>query len=474
MSSGAEPTAPPRSARSQRTIIAAAILIFAAVSAYLALVIVTRVDSIFFPGNQITLPSAFGVAPGIDAGGNSGSTQPINILVMGLDRRAREGNIPTRTDSLFVMRIDPKTHSTGIVGIPRDLLVNIPGKNGGTYQDRINTVYVAGELGKYPGGGVALLEQVLAADPFNIKIDHYVIIDLKGFESVINDLGGIDVNVPTELYDPYYSETELPGDYFPVDFKPGLQHMDGKHALAYARVRFNSDDLDRIQRQQRVIFAAVEKAKSLNVLSSPAHATDLWDKYKGAIQTDISDTLIPGYAVLATQVQNQLHAVSLGPATAPYTTPQGAEVLVGSPDRIHQIMESVFSPGPTSGTPQATVTPEPVMVQVQNGTNTNGLATQVLAFIAGKGYPQNELNATNAFDGAQHAKTEILDVKGTNRRNAYLLANWLQIPPDRVRDATAREKTALASDTAQIVVIVGSDLNVSRLLESPTTSVPGG
>lgn len=470
MSTGRAPSTP-RSTRGQRAFIGAAILLFAAVSTYLALVIITRVDSIFFPGNQITLPGAFGHAPGIDAGGNSGSQEPINILVMGLDRRPREGDAPTRTDSLFVVRVDPKTKSTAIVGIPRDLLVDIPGKQGGTYQDRINTVYVAGELGKYPNGGVGLLKQVLAADPFNITIDHYVIIDLKGFEAVIDDLGGIDVDVPDEVYDPYYSETELPGDYFPVHFKPGLQHMDGKTALAYSRVRFSSDDLDRIQRQQRVIFAAIEKAKELNVLTK---ATSLWSKYKDAVHTDISDALIPGYALLASQVQDQIHAVSLGPATAPYTTAQGAAVLIGNTERIQAIVQSVFAEKPDGGVPEVTVTPEPVRVQVQNGTGADGLATHIVAFIAGKGYPTNDLNAANVFDGAPHAKSEIIDVKGTNRRNAYLLADWLQIDPAQVRDATDAERAALAANPAEIVVIIGADVDIDHLIESPTTSVPGG
>ncbi len=180
--------------------------------------------------------------------------------------------------------------------------MSIPGKEGGSYQDRINTAYVAGENAKYPGGGVGLLKQVLGADPFDIKIDKYVIIDLKGFEAIIDDLGGIDVDVPDEVYDPYYSETELPGDYFPVHVYPGKQHMDGKHALAYARVRFNSDDLDRIQRQQRVIFAAIAKANSLNVLKN---APSLWSKYKDTVKTDVNDFEIPKYAGLAVRREGQ-------------------------------------------------------------------------------------------------------------------------------------------------------------------------
>ncbi len=461
-----------RSTNSQRVIIAAAIAVFAALSVYLALVIITRIDSIFLPaGRQITLGPVGNALPGVDSGGTSGSQDRVNILVMGLDRRAREGDTPTRTDSLFVVTVDPKTKSTGILGIPRDLLVDIPGKQGGTYQDRVNTVYVAGEMGKYPGGGVGLLKQVLAAPPFDIKIDKYVIIDLKGFESIIDDLGGIDVDVPDEVYDPYYSETELPGDYFPVHFKPGLQHMDGKNALAYSRVRFSSDDLDRIQRQQRVIFAAIAKADSINVLKN---APSLWAKYNDAVKTDVSDFEIPKYAILANDVKDNIHAISLGPATAPYTTAQGAAVLVANEELVRQIVESVFSDAPQSGAEPTVTPPEPVRVQVQNATGTEGLAARVMAYIVGRGYPENDLNPANVYDGLPHSKSEIIDVRGSNRQNAYIIADWLKIPTSRVRDATADEKAVMEANPAEIVVVLGSDLDFDQLITSPTTSVPGG
>ena len=77
---------------------------------------------------------------------------------------------------------------------------------------------------------------------------------------MIDSLGGIDVDVPDSLDDPTYSDTEMPGDYFPLHFSPGMQHMDGRTALGYARSRNTTSDLDRIQRQQRVIFAVMDKA----------------------------------------------------------------------------------------------------------------------------------------------------------------------------------------------------------------------
>lgn len=460
---------PRKSTGGQRAAIGIAIILFAVASAYLALVIITRVDSIFFPGNQLTLPGGSTVGtilPGVDAAGESGNQDRINILVIGLDKRARDGDGPSRTDTIFVVTVDPKTRSAGILGIPRDLIVDIPFKTGGgTYEDRINTVYVQGELVEYEGGGMGLMKRVLLED-LGIKIDKYVIVDFEGFEEIIDALNGIEVDVPDDVYDPYYSITEKPGDYFPVDIQAGRQRMDGKTALAYARVRFSSDDLDRIQRQQRVIFATIERAKSLNVLSN---ARSLWDKYKNTIKTDIDDALIPGYALLASQVMDDVNAVSIGPATVPYTTPRGAAVLVGDDEAIAQIVKSVFEDPPGS-VPQPTVTPDPVRVQVRNGTGTDGLASRVINYIATRGYPLEDLLTGNAEASERSA---IIDLDGTHEQNRLLLAKWLGIDLEQVRSATPEEAQALSGTQAEIVVILGEDFDESTLSSSAVIT-PGG
>jgi LCP family protein required for cell wall assembly len=471
-----QPSVPAPSTRGQRVFIGAAILIFAAVAAYLALVIITRVDSIFFPGNQLTLSSVPGGSaigdrlPGVDNEGTSGSQERINILVVGIDRRPQDGDSPSRTDTIFIVTVDPKTKSSGILGIPRDLWVDIPYSSGsGTYQDRINTVYVAGELNGYDQGGMELLKEVIRED-FGIEVTRHVMVDFEGFEEIIDALGGIDVDVPDAVYDPYYSETEELGDYFPQDFEPGRQHMDGRTALAYSRIRFSSDDLDRIQRQQRVIFATIEKAKSLDVLGK---ATDLWGKYKDAISTDISDQQIFGYALLANQVKDNIHAVSLGPATVPCTGPRGEAAQCGDDELIAEIVQSIFVDRPGSVAAPET-TPEPVRVQVQNGTGTEGLAGRVVTFIASRGYPVDDLNPANVFDDQPHETTEIIDLDGTHRQNAYLIAKYLDLDPERVRDATAAERDAMSDANADIVVILGTDVEFDTLIQSPTTITPGG
>ncbi len=449
-------------------------MLFALISAYLGLVIITRVESVFLPGRQITLPGGVGnVLPGVDSKGVSGGNDPINILVMGLDRRPSEGVEPTRSDTLFVLRVDPKTDSAAILGIPRDLMVDIPLEGGGSYQDRVNTVYVQGELTGYPGGGIGLMKEVLQNEPFGISIDKYVIVDFEGFESLIDALGGVDVDVPDEVYDPYYSETELPGDYLPQHFLPGNQHMDGVTALAYSRIRFSSDDLDRIQRQQRVIFAAIDKAKSQSLLDAK-DAPKLWEKYQDTIQTDINDALILGYADLANQVKDNLIAFSLGSVVAPYTTSAGAQVLVGDPESIATLVKAIFSDAPIAIDPGVQPTPQPVVVQVQNGAGVDGLAADISTYIIGKGYPQGDVLPSNVFDGLTHARSEIIDIDGTHDRNGYQIALWLGIPVTNYRPADDDERATMLASGASLLVILGTDYDFTVLDASAETTTTGG
>jgi polyisoprenyl-teichoic acid--peptidoglycan teichoic acid transferase len=442
----------------------------AVASCYLALVVVTRVDSIFFPGQQLPVPGSSRIPmPGIDTSGQSGSQERINILVLGLDRRVSDGDIPTRTDSIFVVTVDPATKSAGILGIPRDLLVEIPHPAGYTYEERVNAVYVIGEQTDYPGGGIELMKEVLDSN-FGIPVDKYVMVDFDGFERIVEALGGIEVDVPEYLYDPRYSHTELPGDYHPQEFFPGRQQMDGQTALAYARIRFTTDDLDRVQRQQRVIFAAIEKAKSGNFLG---RAPQLWREYRNAIETDINDALIPGYALLADDVKDNIMAVSLGPATTPHTTSSGAQVLLADTDRVRALVEAMFTDQPLDFIDQDPAPPRPVRVQVQNGAGIDGLARDVVRYMVAQGFPLHDLTAANTIDGSIHATSEIIDIDGTNDRRAYEIARWLDIQVDHVRTATPDERQFMEANGLELIVVLGSDEDFVSLVASSMANTGG-
>jgi LCP family protein required for cell wall assembly len=439
-------TTPPSNRLRQRIIVALAGLGIVLAAAYLALVIVTRIDELFFPGQGLSV-GGLGVLPGVSDDGGGGKGR-INILVMGLDRRPSEGKAPTRTDTLFVLTIDRETKSAGILGIPRDLWVDIPARQGsGVFQDRVNTAYVYGETQRYPGGGPALIEKVIERN-LGIPIDHYLIIDFEGFIKVIDDLGGVDVYVEQPVDDPYYSRTELPGDYYPLHFAVGMQHMDGQTALDYSRTRFDSSDLDRIHRQQQVIFAAIDKALQQNLVS-PTKLVDLWGKYKDAIATDINDLQAPGFAALAAQIDpDQIVQVSLGPATYGWTAPSGADVLLADKVLVQQIVDSIFS--------KEEVAQEAARVEVQNGAGSDGLDTRVMAYLTGFDFPSDALVVAAPVDGTVQPLTQIIDF-GQKERTVERLASLLRVAPEQVREATGQDLALRMSQDADVVVILGAD-----------------
>jgi LCP family protein required for cell wall assembly len=427
-------------------LLALVILLFAAGAAYGALILVTRVDSILFPGTQIHLPFT---APGSDEGNDSSAigNRPFNVLVMGLDRRPNEGDTLTRTDTMMVVTINPVAKTAGILGIPRDMYVEIPNEDGGYFEERVNTALEYGVLYDYPGGGPQLAEDTIERN-LNIKIDHYVIIDFPGFKEVIDSLGGIDVDVPDYLDDPYYSESEKPGDYFPLHFEPGMQHMDGSTALGYARSRNTTSDLDRIQRQQRVIFAVMDKALGLDVLKN---AGDLWKQYQHTVATDINDFEIVGFAKLAADISpSRISALSLGSCTAGAMI-RGMSVQVMSKEGCQRIVDALFS--------DQQLLADKAVVEVREGTDGNmtEIAVQLLTDL---GFPDSSVIASDPTEDF-FAQTQIVDF-ADKTYSAGKIAEWLGVPLTAARAATP-EDASLRVTGADIVVILGADADLLGL-----------
>jgi LCP family protein required for cell wall assembly len=429
----------------QRLLVALVGLALLVAAGWLALIVISRIDQLFFPGENLPVGGLVAL-PGVQ--GDSGNQGPINFLVMGLDRRPREGTTPTRTDTMFVLTVDPKTKVAGILGIPRDLWVEIPTKDGSSYyQSRINTAYETGELQGYPGGGAALVKKAVERN-LGIAINHYVVIDFQGFIKIIDDLGGIDVYVEQQIDDPYYSETELPGDYRPLHFPVGEQHMDGQTALDYSRTRFGSSDLDRIHRQQQVIFAAIDAALQQRLVSVDK-LVGLWKKYKGAIATDINDIQAPGFATLAAQIDPaNIRALSLGSATVPWTTPDGQAVLLPDKQLVHRLVQAIFS--------DQQVTDEGAIVEVQNASGVDGLSQRVTTYLAEFGFSPSALSGTTSAAGAPHAQTEIIDFTG-KQATTQRLASLLSVAAAQVRQAGPADRALATVANADILVILGED-----------------
>jgi len=437
-------------------------------SFYAALVVATQIDQIFFPDSQIHIGGIGPISslPLVDKGDSTSENGPggrINILVMGLDKRPTDGPDPTRTDTMFVMSVDPSAHTARGLAMPRDLYVDIPTKSGkSTYKDRINTVYEVGEIQKYDGGGAALAKQVVGK-LLGIKINYYVVVDFQGFKQVVDLLGGIDVDVPAPgLNDPYYSETEKPGDYFPCIFKPGVFHMNSSQALCYARSRNYSPggDLDRILRQQRIVYAVMKKATDLHVLADPGNVLNLWKRYRDTVVTDLNDIQIPGYAKMAAGIDpDQLAFLSIGPATRPFTTPEGAAVLLPSEAGIKQIVDAFLSDNK--------LTQENAMVQVQNATPDPTLGPKALDYLNSLGIQAANIHTNNQADATQ-TQTVVLDYTGKSY-TADRIASWLGLPKERVKKAGVNEPRA---NNADVVVILGPDAKLESAIAPPGTPPP--
>lgn len=190
-----------------------------------------------------------------------------NVLVIGQNHKL--------TDSIIIASIDQSNQKVTLISIPRDLYAN--GR-------KINELY---EM-----YGIENLEQAIPKIT-GLNIDKYVIFDFEAFTNIIDDLGGVDINVEKNIKD--YSYPNGKGGYKTVSFKKGTQTMNGKTALEYARSRHSTSDFDRSKRQQQIIQAIVEKTKSVHLADRLDLALKIYQKISDNIDTDINFFEALGY-----------------------------------------------------------------------------------------------------------------------------------------------------------------------------------
>jgi len=197
----------------------------------------------------------------------------ISVLLLGVDRRPGQTG-PARADSVIVARIDPQAGRVALVSLPRDLQVEIPGVG----WDRINSTTVYGDMYPELGGGLDLSRRTVEL-LLSIPIDHAVSVDFSGFISAVDALGGITVDVEREVYDSF---TE---NYFAA----GPQHMDGRTALWYSRIRFLDSDFERMRRQQAVLLGLLSRIRQQNALQQLHSIAAVTGALRGYIQTDLPE-----------------------------------------------------------------------------------------------------------------------------------------------------------------------------------------
>jgi LCP family protein required for cell wall assembly len=291
---------------------------------------------------------------------------PITMLVLGTEN-APDYAGPQLTDSMMLWSYDPVGKQAAILSIPRDLWVDIPGVG----QERINAAYEDGG----PATAALTVERYVG-----VPVQYYAIVDYNAFVKLVNDVGGIDVDVPYNIDDPCYPNVaENKCTVFRLS--AGMHHMDGALALQFARERHAvpQGDITREADQRLVLFALKDALlQPRNLLHLPAIISDM----EQLVTTNLPASQWPQLAdevlhLPKTSIASAGLDYASGAVTN-YTTAGGAEVLLPHPAAIAKVVRPLFAPVLRDMT-QAEV-------QVENGAPTSQpLATYFSQVLQGMG-----------------------------------------------------------------------------------------
>jgi polyisoprenyl-teichoic acid--peptidoglycan teichoic acid transferase len=301
---------------------------------FVVLVVVWGVTSYLAVHSGITaankrLPA--GTTEALSGQGSLLLSSPTNILLLGTDHAQQAGHTTdNHSDSMMIIRTDPSRHRVNYLSIPRDLRVPIPGIG----DAKINAAMQSGG----PPLAIKTVESYTG-----LTINHVIIVDFAQFKDVIDAVGGITVNVPERIISkfdcPYPTNTrcaQWPG----WRFSKGPQHMDGKRALIYSRVRKNSlnpadSDITRTARQQDVLQATLKKMTSL---SSAVKLPFIGGDLTKPLATDLSafQFMELGW------VYKRAHALHCRLGGVVQTLPDGESVIVSEGDDKDRVILAVL------------------------------------------------------------------------------------------------------------------------------------
>ncbi|MDH4129565.1 MAG: LCP family protein [Spirochaetota bacterium] len=201
----------------------------------------------------------------------------INILLLGI-RGVNDPNGGLLADAIMVISIKESTKKVALISIPRDLYIEIPGKN---FKEKINAAYAFGEEQYFNGGGL-LASKVAVSGVTGQYIDYAVSIDFKAFQEIVDSLGGIDIYLDESFSEPL--QWAGMGEFY---LPAGKNHLNGETSLYYIRSRYSTSDFDRMRRQQQVLASLKDKAFSLGFLANPLKIYKLLDILGNNVKTDM-------------------------------------------------------------------------------------------------------------------------------------------------------------------------------------------
>jgi len=303
----------------------------------------------------------------------------LNILAVGTDSLEDRG----RADSILVLSVSPKTKDTILFSIPRDLRVMIPERG----MDKINHAFAY--------GGVDLLKKTVE-DLIGLPIHYYGVVDFEGFKYVIDALGGIDIYVEKDMY--YIDRAGS----VKINLHKGQQVLDGEKALEYVRFRSDSlGDLGRIQRQQKLINAVIDKILNVDNLTKIPNIVSSLPDY---INTNMGSSDIISLARLMKDIDREKIWIETIKGEPQYIG--GVSYLVVDTqevkDRVNYLIENKY---------------KGLNIEVLNGNQMPGIAHRVANKMKELGF--NVVNIDNA-DHFDYQKTVIIVYRKDIKPDNYL------------------------------------------------------
>lgn len=394
---------------------------------------------------------------------------PINIVVMGSDTREGQGNGfggsthlgSQRSDTTMLVHISGNRDWATAVSIPRDTWVAQPDcvKDDGSispgYSAKFNETFSRGG----PACVIKTIEQIT-----DIRVHHFVVVDFKGFKSIVNALGGVEICL-TEAVNDKDSKLNLPA---------GVSTVMGQDAIAFVRARYSlgdGSDISRIRRQQDFLASMVRKATSAGILLNPTKLYSVLSAITESLTTNPELGTIDGLTDMAVNLRD-LRPSSVRFITAPNQPyapdPNNVEFSPTADELWNALRNDVQWPKPPTNGPDGkplTVDPSDIKIGVLNGTTTKGLAANKASLFEELGY---KVAMTGNSDETFGTKTAVFaTAKRANEARTVAAALGL--------DVVTTFKLAKKGDPS-LVVVVGEDFKDPksvRIKVKPTSTLYG-
>lgn len=382
----------------------------------------------------------------------------INVLLLGMGGAGHDG--PYLTDTMIIASIKPSTNQVSMISIPRDLSVYIENRG----LNKINHINAYGEIDR-PGWGAAKTAEEVEKI-FDLPIHYYLRLDFKAFEKIIDQVGGVTVNV-----DRTFTDSEYPAEnheYQTITFEKGVTTMDGETALQYARSRHGDNgegsDFARARRQQKMLVALKQKVISFSTIANPVKIGNILKTVDNHISTNMDFTDLMNFISLANDLDTNniiTRVFDTGPngyLKSSYT-PGGAFILEpvsGNYNELASVVHSIFSKEPDKLSPpppqQAPELPK-AFVEIQNATWRAGMAARTRSYLQNKQIYVKTIGNTQErplLESGIYKITEDAPFEVMKTLQEKLHISIKQTPP--------LEITPVATST-EILVILGEDFN---------------